>query len=321
MKLIIIGSEGPMGKSLACALLEKLRFINLPVRKRGINDYVTNKREISDLYFKKRTLVTAKELSNLDVGGGISVLERNKNARIKKIELKIIKSDLKIFYKKKFKNFSEMFFDSMSILNKGTIYKKKIYKPKGAIENSKDISSFDYHRLVTGYKKNFSKPYFIFLNRDFSSWLNSLTSQIMIKNYKNPLKYRIRLSSQVSRYKKWQQYLNQNKNTGINLEFEQFFKEKKLIKMIRKISKYINESVPNIKWKKADYDCFGYIYKYERAFSKVDDANLYLSNLTTKIAKLSYSNNCMVINLIFDFAFQIFFFLDLINFKLNKKYL
>ena len=157
MKLIIIGSEGPMGKSLVCALLEKLKFINLPVRKRGVNDYVTNERAFSDLYFKKRTLLIAKELSKPDIGGGISVLERNKNARIKKIDIKIIKSDLKLFYKKKFKNFSEMFFDSMSILNKGTIYKKKIYKPKGAIENSKDISSFEYHRLVSGYKKNFSR--------------------------------------------------------------------------------------------------------------------------------------------------------------------
>ena len=320
MKLIVMGAEGPMGKALLCSILEKYGFINLPVRKRGLNSYVIGERKIKDLYFKKRTLIVANDLAISDLGGGISVIERNKNPKIKKINLKKINKNLKIFYKKKFTKVDQMYFQSMLILNNGIIYKKKIFNPKGCIENSKDISNFDYKELINGYKNNFNKPYFIFLNRNFSSWLNSLASQIMVKNYKNVFQYRIRLSGQIKRYKNWQKYLTNNKKNGINLDFNDFFNKYRLKKMIKKISFYLNEKDPKINWPKEKFDCFGYIYDYKKAFKKIDDKNLYLSKISIKVAKHAYSTNVFYLKLLYDFIFQILFLLDLIKFKNNKKY-
>ena len=41
--LILVNFTGPMGASLVASIIEHMNYINLPVRKRGLNDYIIKK--------------------------------------------------------------------------------------------------------------------------------------------------------------------------------------------------------------------------------------------------------------------------------------
>ena len=43
MKLIVLNSVGPMATSLVASIIEKYGYINLPIRKRQIHQYLLKK--------------------------------------------------------------------------------------------------------------------------------------------------------------------------------------------------------------------------------------------------------------------------------------
>lgn len=320
MKIVIICAEGSMGKSLISSLLEKFNFINLVVRKRYLNEYVTEKRLISDMIFKDRTLVIAKELSNPDVSGGLGVVNAINDKKTIKIDIEKIQEDLNKFYKNNYKNLDEMFFESMCLFNKATIYKNNLINPVGAIENSKNISKFEFKEIYAGYKKHFKDFYFIFLNRGFISWINSIASQIISKNFLNLFKYRMRLSSQVQRHKKWQNIYKDIDKKILKIDFDDFFDEKRLSAIIKKVSTHINENEPNINFKNENFDCFGYMASYEKAFKKIDDQVNFLSNFSKKVSQISYNSKSKFFIFFLDIIFQISFLIDVINFKIKRLF-
>ncbi len=318
MKIVIICAEGSMGKSLVSSLIEKFNYINLVVRARYLNDYVTGKRNINDPIFKQRTRKCVDELSVPDVGGGLGVINRSKDEKTIKINLKKIQNNLDEFYNKKYENIDEMFFDSMNILNEGTIYKKSLKKPIGVIENSKNISKYKFNDIYNGYKKNFKKFHFVFLNRNFEGWLNSIASQVMIKDNKNIFNYRLRLSSQIKRHQKWQLLINEKKQNSLHINFDDFFEREKFNNILKKISVLINEDIPKINFESETYDCFGYLSNYGKAFKKIDDNIKFLSNRSKKIASFSYKLKNSFLLFLMDVIFQFSFLIDVFIFKQKK---
>ena len=48
MKLIVINSFGPMGSTVVSKSIEHYGFLNLPLRKLGLNDYLAGIRDLND---------------------------------------------------------------------------------------------------------------------------------------------------------------------------------------------------------------------------------------------------------------------------------
>ena len=51
MKIVLVNSTGPMGSTVVGSLIEKFDFINIPLRKLGLHDYLVGMRDISDPFF------------------------------------------------------------------------------------------------------------------------------------------------------------------------------------------------------------------------------------------------------------------------------
>ena len=80
--IILINSTGPMGASLVASLIEHSNVINLPVRKRGLNDYVMLYKKINeDDYFKNRTIEILKNYSKKIQLSGLSIKERDNSKK------------------------------------------------------------------------------------------------------------------------------------------------------------------------------------------------------------------------------------------------
>ena len=90
--IVLINSTGPMGASLVASIIEHLDVINLPVRKRGLNDYVMlNRNFIEDDFFKKRTIEILNNYSKKVQLSGLGVRERDKSKKKNFLTLKKIK--------------------------------------------------------------------------------------------------------------------------------------------------------------------------------------------------------------------------------------
>ena len=82
--LILVNSTGPMGASLVASIIEHMNYINLPVRKRGLNDYIIKKRNFKrDNFFKNRTIQILEKYSKKIQISGLSIRERGKSNKKK----------------------------------------------------------------------------------------------------------------------------------------------------------------------------------------------------------------------------------------------
>ena len=92
-----------MGASLVASIIEHLDVINLPVRKRGLNDYVMlNRNFIEDDFFKKRTIEILNNYSKKVQLSGLGVRERDKSKKKKFFDFKKNKKKIYKFKKKSF---------------------------------------------------------------------------------------------------------------------------------------------------------------------------------------------------------------------------
>ena len=44
IKLVVISSFGPMGSTVVASIVEKFGYLNLPIRKMGLTDYLLKKK-------------------------------------------------------------------------------------------------------------------------------------------------------------------------------------------------------------------------------------------------------------------------------------
>mgnify|MGYP001295539025 FL=1 len=304
MELIVINSYGPMASSVVASILEYFGYINLPIRKRNLEEYVVGKRKLNDNFFKNKTKEILRNLSESNLSGGYSVLDRNNNKLLKKIDLELIKKDLEIFNNQKYSNVEDMYFESMLIANKGTIYKKKIKNVVGAIELSTYIEKQDNKFLFEAYKKEFKKVKFINMNRDFSSWINSLLSQKIFERNRSIIPNIVRLTS---RKRDYDNYVKNSKlYEGLQINFNDIFLPKSY-DTIKIIEKFISSNNNIDDYNGKMYDLYGSLRNFDSAFTKFDDNINYLSYISKKIiSRLDESN----FSLILDLAFQLTYTFD-----------
>ena len=304
MELIVINSYGPMASSVVASILERFGYINLPIRKRNLEEYVVGKRKLNDNFFKNKTKEILRNLSESNLSGGYSVLDRNNNKLLKKIDLELIKKDLEVFKNKKYSNVEDMYFESMLIANKGTIYKKKIKNVVGAIELSTYIEKQDNKFLFEAYKKEFKKVKFINMHRDFSSWINSLLSQKIFERNRSAIPNIVRLTS---RKRDYDNYVKNSKlYEGLPIHFNDIFLPKSY-DTIKIIEKFVSSNNNINDYNDKMYDLYGSLRNFDSTFTKFDDNINYLSYISKKIiSRLDRSN----FSLILDLAFQLTYFFD-----------
>ena len=155
MKLVVINSVGPMATTLVASIIEKYGFISLPIRKRKIHQYLLNEYQLKDFTFKELTIEKLTNLSKLMNTGGVSVVDRDSLVKISRINLDLINQEIESFKLKEFETFEEMYFESMIIANKGTVYKEKLKEIKGSIEITTDITKYNPQELYKQHIKTF----------------------------------------------------------------------------------------------------------------------------------------------------------------------
>lgn len=315
MKLIVLNSVGPMATSLVASIIEKYGYINLPIRKRQIHQYLLKKNNLNDNIFKELTIQKLKNLSKLMNTGGVSVVDRDSLKKISRINIDLISKDLKEFYEKKFSTFEEMYFESMLIANKGTIYKEKINHIKGSIEITTDIIKYDPNEILKAYKNNFKEVQFIFLQRPFPQWLNALCAQSFVRKYFNYMDYIKILTSRKRHYDNYDKFVS--KMPGLKINFDELFLPNNS-KIFFRIKDFLNEKNLINDKENINYDLFGRIADYKKAFTKYDDNIKFLSKfsmyLAEKVASGNYKSK-FIINLLF----LISHFIDIIKYKLFRK--
>ena len=75
-----------MGSSVVASIIEHLGFLNIPVRKLGLLDYLSNKIPKNSDYMINRFEKLVNKHSNFLVLGGVNVLDRNSNHSKKLID-------------------------------------------------------------------------------------------------------------------------------------------------------------------------------------------------------------------------------------------
>ena len=76
-----------MGSSVLSALLEKYGYVNLPLRKTHISEYVTGKVELKNQKYKRKFIKLLKNMSNQLKFGGSSVLAKDKYKSLKRFKV------------------------------------------------------------------------------------------------------------------------------------------------------------------------------------------------------------------------------------------
>lgn len=316
MRLILINSLGPMGSSVVAAIVEKFGYINLPLRKRKLNEYVLGLKKIEDNYFKDRTKIITNNLSTNMRVGGTGVSDRDSSLPIKRFDINLASKEFKNFYKKQFISIDDLYFASMELANNVTIYKKKVTDIKGAIELSVDIEKYKPDILHSSYLKCFKDIKIINLTRDFDSWLNSLCSQNFSQD--KILRY---LKFNILNYKKiYIKYLTSIKHfKGLNIDFNDIFIPNTNC-VIKRIKYFLEDDSNDIvleNFKNQSFDLYGGIRSYGKTFNVVDDKLSYLSKYTRYTARrfIYLKNKNICIDFFFIVIFQFLYILDFVRFK------
>ena len=313
-KLIIINSIGPMGSTVLASLIECYGFINLPVRKRGLSLDVTGNRKLKDNGFKKSTLKVIKDGTKLNLIGGTSVLNR-KSAKLEP-KFKYNKELIGKFKKSKINDIEKLYFKSMELLNKSVIYKKKKTTFKGAIELALDSWKYDNKKLEKSYQKEFSNVYFINCTRSFEGWISTQCAVRFVK--KDILLTNCKFN--IYKWKKLLKNYNQNfyETEGLNINFDEMFLPK-FKKTKLKIEKFLNlKKIPISKLKMMNFDLFGELVPYKKAFIKYDDKQKILSKSTMSFIKFYYKLKFNIfIDTIFSFIFLILYIKDFYLFRIK----
>ena len=314
--ICLVNSFGPMGSSVLSSILEHMEFLNLPLRKLKLNDYLMGIRRMNDKTMIKRYLNTLKYHKKKQFHGGVSIFDRNKEINKKSlVNLDLVKDEIKSLNTKKFLSAVDMYIHLREIYNKSLNYKNSTKNYKGHIELTTDFYKYDTKKLYKAYLKNFDKVYCINVNRDFISWFSSISSQWFVKKKINLKFFFYNFKEVYDQYQKYQKYFNNS--PGLKINFNDIFDPNKIV--IKKISKYVNYNYKKNNWEKLNYDLYGKIKNYDTTFKKFDDRINILSSITKKYLERLIKSNFKSYN--YSIIFKILYFIDSLRFHfLMKKF-
>jgi hypothetical protein len=283
MKLIVINSAGPMGSTVLGALIEQFGYQNLPTRKRGLHDYLTGMRLVTDNHLRLRTRHLVESLATPRVGGGTSVIDRDRKKAIRRLDPSKIDEELLEFERKRFNSVADMYLESSLLLAKGITYKPVWPKPRGWIEYTTDIEAFadSASDLYDCYRREFSDVLFFHMHRDFVGWLDSLSSQLLLSKRLTIDSARLRLSGARRRYVRYERAVSAI--PGFHISFESLFLPN-TPHLIEKLSTLLG-SPECVNLESANYDLYGSVTDYKSAFSRDDVTGKYLNGAAIRFAR------------------------------------
>lgn len=319
MRLIVINSAGPMGSTVLGALIERFGYQNLPARKRGLHDYLTGKRSVEDNHLRLRTRNLVESLATPRIGGGTSVVDRNRKRPIRRLDPAKIEQDLFALDSQDFTSVADLYFESSRVLAKGITYKPVWSEPRGWIEYTTDIEKFadSASDLYGRYLREFGEVLFFHMHRDFVGWLDSLASQLLLSRKLTTKSVWLRLSSARKRYDQYEQAVSAI--PGIHVSFDSLFLPN-TPRLMKKLESALGHPVPtNTDPEAADYDLFGSVMDYLSAFSRDDVTGRYLNPAAISFAKRSECKSDPP-SLFDDLIFQILYLYSLLKVYLSRYF-
>lgn len=312
MKVVVINSIGPMASTVVGSVVEKFGYLNIPVRKLGLHDYLTGSKKLNDGYFKKRVLENLESHSKVLLIGGVSVGDRDSSKPRQLVDKESIIQDLENFSNKQFSNVAEMYGYGRNLYSKALKYKKSHHSEDKHIEYTTDLHIQKSEVLYQAYTKQFSAVYMINLHRDFPGWLDSLVSQ----RFAHPslkTKYFFVFHSAYNMYRNYED--NIKNMPGLHLDFNKLFIPRQQ-ELVTEIGQFLGQPVPELKWESEQYDLYGKLSDYLKTFTKADNQNRYLSNFTLKIIEVFIKKE--KITIFHDAVVYLLYLCDLFRFQSKK---
>lgn len=275
--LIVINSFGPMASTLVSGLIEKMGYLNVPVRKIGLHKYLMGEIELNSGLMQNRLEEILLNHSQPSFSGGVSVLDRADQKKKVLVDYQKIKGDLKEYKTKRFDSIQDLYQATKDLYAKAVTYKEVDCFQGKHIELTVDIPTYNFKTLQARYLEEFDSVKFIHLHRPFCDWLNSTASQAFVHPY---IKNRYYFFPH-KRYYDFQKYEIETKNAeGLQLEFSELF-DLGIENLFDHIAQHINSSLPRPEnLKNCDYDMYGKLVPFQRAFVPFDAKISYLSKET-----------------------------------------
>ncbi len=281
-KLLVINSFGPMASTLLSGLMEKFDFTNVPIRKLGLHQYLLGKLDLNSGYMEERLKLNLKNHSTLGLRGGVSVIDRDNQAPTALVDYEKVKDQINNINAN---NIQELYFQCRKIYCDAVIYKEITSNQDWQIELTVDIHRYNHKDLYQAYQDNFDEVKMIHLHRPFSGWINSLASQAFVHpELKNRIKFFPHM--RYNDYKLYEEAVAQME--GMHIDFDELF-DTPIEKLSEEIAAFLNIAPPKCDLRQEEYDMYGKIVPYDKAFTRFDDKICFLQkkslNYMDKVAK------------------------------------
>lgn len=286
-ELVVINSTGPMGSTVLGAIVEKFSYLNVPLRKLGLHEYLCHERKLGDPYLKSRIRECLQAHGRPVYSGGINVSDRDQSKPRRLVNANTYQQQLKDFMADVPNTVAELYDQGRSLYASAICYKENLAAPGKHIEYTTDISRYPADELWQRYQDEFPSVKMIHLHRDFSCWLDSLISQ----RFMHP-SYKVRLffpfTAAAKQYRNYEAAVNQY--PGLHLDINDLFLPK-LCSTLDKLSAFLQQPLPTLTWEEETYDLYGKLTSYEKAFTKADHRGKYVSNFAHRIFNFFYQRN------------------------------
>ena len=272
MSLVVINSWGPMGSSLLAALIEKWGYLNIPVRKSGLTDYLLGHRPVTDPAIKKKFRAQFEAASVSSSRLGTSVSDRNSALKKSLIDFSQIENEIIRLENTQFDNISELYNAYRSLYAEAAFYKQIKVEPGRHIELVVDgFSAFGDKSVEDAYTAQFDDVTFFHMTRNFDEWVESLASQYMVSPDR---KTGFRLGQAAEEYDRYMESIDQLPGLKVDLEDLMI---PSLPTTLSLLSNTLGERKTLGDLEQQEFDVWGGLTTFEFAFSKRDKIGKYLS--------------------------------------------
>jgi hypothetical protein len=311
MKLVVVNSLGPMGSSCVAAIVEKFGFMNLPVRKHGLNDYLCGERGLEDPFFKERFIEVFKGHGRKNIKiGGVNIEDRDVKIPGGLINFSLIESCVEELENKQFDSIASMYKEFRELYASAIIYKSNNSKPGNHVELATTLYRYPSDKIYSAHLNQFGDTVFIHMHRDFVGWLESSASQHFVQPDK---RYRFKFHSYLKRY---QTYERSTKHIpGVHINFSDLFLPN-TGRVIDKISSAVRRDVGEVDWRSESFDLYGKVRSFQETFVQADYEGKYFSAITRNLSRLMY--NLGMNHKVFSVFFYPFYLYELCIYRLKK---
>lgn len=177
--VIFICSAGPMGSTLAGAMIEKLGVLNLPLRKTGLSEYLTGQLSPDATTFQRNIRKAIIAQSGPGFRGGVGVADRDlPDNYLSLTDYSRVRDELSVFNNQEFDSISKLFVEGRKLYAKSVTYKKVDLSSEVHIEYPVDFHRYSWGELKSGMDSSFLNYTLVKMRRPFREWLNSSISQV-----------------------------------------------------------------------------------------------------------------------------------------------